>query len=46
VHATSVTAHVRAPRAEVYGALLDPDAVAAWRVPDERVALIPTYWWF
>jgi uncharacterized protein YndB with AHSA1/START domain len=29
-----VTGHVNAPRAEVYRALLDPDAIAAWRVPD------------
>ncbi len=25
--------HVKAPRAAVYAALLDPDAVASWRVP-------------
>jgi uncharacterized protein YndB with AHSA1/START domain len=26
--------HLRAPRAAVYRALVDPDAVARWRVPD------------
>lgn len=31
---TSVSGHVRAPRAAVYRALLDPDAIARWRVPD------------
>jgi uncharacterized protein YndB with AHSA1/START domain len=34
VHNNTVSAHVNAPRAEVYRALLDADAVAAWRVPD------------
>ncbi len=30
---TRVTRHVNAPRAAVYQALIDPDALAAWRVP-------------
>ena len=29
-----VDRHIKAPRAVVYEALLDPTAVAAWRVPD------------
>lgn len=29
-----ITRHINAPRAAVYRALLDPRAVAAWRVPD------------
>src|SRR5690349_14378925 len=29
-----VTRHIRAPRAKVYGALLDAAAVAAWKVPN------------
>jgi uncharacterized protein YndB with AHSA1/START domain len=33
MYSTSVTHHVDAPRAAVYRALLDPDAVARWRVP-------------
>ena len=40
MYATRVTGHVRAPRAEVYRALLDPDAVAAWRVPDGMTATV------
>ena len=38
MHATSVTGLVRAPRAEVYRALVDPTAVATWRVPDDMTA--------
>lgn len=30
---TRISRHLRAPRAVVYRALLDPDAVAKWRVP-------------
>jgi uncharacterized protein YndB with AHSA1/START domain len=30
---TRVDRHIRAPRAVVYRALLDPSAIAAWRVP-------------
>jgi uncharacterized protein YndB with AHSA1/START domain len=33
VSTTRVGRHIRAPRAEVYAALLDPDAVARWKVP-------------
>jgi uncharacterized protein YndB with AHSA1/START domain len=34
VYSTQVSWHVRAPRQAVYRALLDVDAIAAWRVPD------------
>lgn len=34
MYATQVSRHVNASRAAVYRALLDPDAVAKWRVPD------------
>jgi uncharacterized protein YndB with AHSA1/START domain len=34
VTSTRVSRHIRAPRALVYRALLDPEAVARWRVPD------------
>lgn len=34
MYSTKVTGHVDAPRAAVYRALLDPAAVARWRVPD------------
>ena len=33
MHSTRVSQHVKAPRAAVYQALLDADAVAQWRVP-------------
>jgi uncharacterized protein YndB with AHSA1/START domain len=33
MHSTQVHQHVRAPRPAVYRALLDAEAVAAWRVP-------------
>jgi uncharacterized protein YndB with AHSA1/START domain len=31
---TRITYHIRAPRATVYRALLDAEAVATWKVPD------------
>jgi uncharacterized protein YndB with AHSA1/START domain len=31
---TRVTRHISAPRAVVYRALLDPAAIATWKVPD------------
>jgi uncharacterized protein YndB with AHSA1/START domain len=34
VYSTRVSRLVRAPRADVYRTLLDPDAMARWRVPD------------
>jgi uncharacterized protein YndB with AHSA1/START domain len=34
VRSTSVTKTISAPRAVVYRALLDPDAVRQWMVPD------------
>lgn len=34
MYATTVTRHLRAPRAAVYRALIDPVAIATWRVPD------------
>jgi uncharacterized protein YndB with AHSA1/START domain len=34
VSSARITRHIRAPRAAVYRALLDPDAIARWRVPD------------
>ncbi|QXE38634.1 SRPBCC domain-containing protein [Streptomyces sp. GMY02] len=33
MYSTQVSRHVRAPRPAVYRALLDADAIAAWRVP-------------
>jgi uncharacterized protein YndB with AHSA1/START domain len=40
VYSTRVTGHVHASRPEVYRALLDPDAVAAWRVPPGMTARV------
>src|ERR1044072_9094474 len=34
MYSTRVLHHIAAPRAAVYRALLDPKAVARWRVPD------------
>ncbi|MDF3299034.1 SRPBCC domain-containing protein [Streptomyces tropicalis] len=34
MYATEVSRHVKASPAAVYRALVDPDAVAGWRVPD------------
>ncbi|MFE4536987.1 SRPBCC domain-containing protein [Streptomyces scopuliridis] len=34
MYSTRVSRRVNAPRASVYRALLDPDAIAGWRVPD------------
>ena len=34
MYSTTVTHHIGAPRPAVYRALLDAEAVAAWRVPD------------
>ncbi|WP_406431471.1 SRPBCC domain-containing protein [Streptomyces sp. NBC_00631] len=40
MHTTRVTRRVRAPAAAVYRALLDPEAVAAWRAPDGMTARV------
>ncbi len=37
---TRVVRRIPAPRESVYGALLDADAVAAWRVPDGMAAVV------
>lgn len=33
MYSTRVSRHIKAPRAAVYRALLDPDTIARWRVP-------------
>jgi uncharacterized protein YndB with AHSA1/START domain len=40
VYATTTSGLVRAPRSAVYAALLDPEAVARWRVPDGMSAQV------
>ncbi|MFD4258128.1 SRPBCC family protein [Streptomyces sp. NPDC058534] len=43
MHSTRVSRHVNAPRSAVYRALLDPAAVAAWRVPDGMTAQVHAF---
>ena len=43
VYSTRVAGHVDAPRAAVYRALLDPTAVARWRVPDGMSAHVHAF---
>lgn len=40
MYATRVTQPVRAPRTQVYRALIDADAVARWRVPDGMTSTV------
>jgi uncharacterized protein YndB with AHSA1/START domain len=40
---TRIRQHVNAPRSAVYRALLDPDAVARWMVPDGMSSEIHTF---
>lgn len=40
---TRVTQHVNAPRADVYRALLDPHAIAKWRVPTGMSSHVHTF---
>jgi uncharacterized protein YndB with AHSA1/START domain len=38
-----VERHIRAPRARVYAALIDPDAVAQWMVPEGMTSAIHVF---
>ena len=40
---TRVTRHIAAPRAAVYRALLDADAIATWKVPDGMTAHVHAF---
>ena len=40
---TRVHQHIAAPRALVYRLLLDPSAIAQWRVPDDMTAHVHTF---
>ncbi|MFC8124071.1 SRPBCC domain-containing protein [Streptomyces sp. NPDC057302] len=42
-YSTQVSGHVNAPRAAVYRALLDADAIARWRVPDGMSGHVHTF---
>ncbi|AQS71072.1 SRPBCC domain-containing protein [Streptomyces pactum] len=43
MHSTRVSCRVNAPRSAVYRALLDADAVAAWRAPDDMTARVHAF---
>ncbi|MGI8868964.1 MAG: SRPBCC domain-containing protein [Mycobacteriales bacterium] len=43
MHSTQVSRRIRAPRAAVYRALLDPAAVAKWRVPEGMSSQVHEY---
>jgi uncharacterized protein YndB with AHSA1/START domain len=40
---TRLTKHIRAPRALVYQALLDPEAVRQWMVPDSMTSYVHAF---
>ena len=40
---TRLTRHIRAPRGRVYRALLDPDAVRQWMVPDTMTSHVHAF---
>ncbi|MFD7919814.1 SRPBCC domain-containing protein [Streptomyces sp. NPDC059740] len=43
MYRTCVSQYVRAPRSAVYRALLDPEAVAVWRVPEGMAAQVHAF---
>ncbi|MFF4569393.1 SRPBCC domain-containing protein [Streptomyces sp. NPDC001410] len=43
MYATRVTRRVQAPAEDVYRALVDPDALAVWRVPENMTARVHTF---
>jgi len=40
---TSISRLINAPRAKVYAALIDPNAIAVWRVPTGMTARVQTF---
>ncbi|CAB3753944.1 polyketide cyclase [Burkholderia sp. MSh2] len=42
-HSTRVSRHLNAPRGRVYRALLDPQAVEQWKVPDGMTCRVHAY---
>jgi uncharacterized protein YndB with AHSA1/START domain len=40
---TRISRHINAPRARIYRALLDPRAVAAWKVPDGMTSRVHAF---
>jgi uncharacterized protein YndB with AHSA1/START domain len=43
VSTTQVSRHIRAPRARVYRALLDPESVQRWMVPDQMTSRVHSF---
>ena len=43
MNSTRISRHISAPRAVVYRALLDPGAVARWKVPDGMTCHVQTF---
>jgi uncharacterized protein YndB with AHSA1/START domain len=43
MNSTTISCHIKAPRAVVYRALLDPVAVAKWKVPDGMTAHVHSF---
>ncbi|MGH3483470.1 MAG: SRPBCC domain-containing protein [Nocardioidaceae bacterium] len=43
MYLTQVSGHVRAPRSSVYRALIDPAAIATWRVPADMQSEVHEY---
>jgi uncharacterized protein YndB with AHSA1/START domain len=43
VSTTRVVRHIRAPRARIYRALLDPQAVQQWMVPDQMTSRVHSF---
>lgn len=43
MYTTRMARHINAPRSAVYQALLDPDAIASWRVPTGMTSHVHTF---
>jgi uncharacterized protein YndB with AHSA1/START domain len=43
VSSTRVSCHIKAPRANVYRALLDPEAISKWKVPEGMTCHVHTF---
>jgi len=43
VQSTRVSRLIHAPRAAIYAALLDPDAIALWRAPDDMTCRVHSF---
>jgi uncharacterized protein YndB with AHSA1/START domain len=43
MNSTHITRHIKAPRAKVYGALIDADAIARWKVPTGMTSYVHAF---